>query len=477
MILVMLTVKNLWYRYPNSDWILRGVNLHLDNGDIFLILGKSGSGKSTLAIALTGIGIHVYGGEMRGEIYVDGRSIEGITNNVSKYITLVGQNPYNHFIEHKVRDDLYGYAESIYDEKKANTIVENVAKLMNIENVLDKKFFELSGGEVRRAAIAKALISNPSVIILDEPLMWLDDIGIDSLRKSLGILKLLGKSIIVLEHRFLPLLDLANKIFILRNGILEEISKDRLRPREISLEYNQKRYNGFSKKEEVLKINNLWFKYDGEWILKDINLVVYRGELIALYGLNGSGKSTLLKIVSGYLKPSKGSIKTFGRTIYLPQNINLFFTEATVREEIDAICKYNRIGGKCFKKAIELLRDLQLYIDLDISPFNLSWGQKIRLAIALSMLIDDVSIILFDEPFTGLTYYERYRIAKIINSLPKTKIVSLSSRDSIYILDSNAVYILNNGYLEKAYVNGSYITKTQILSLVDISKELYGYGE
>ncbi|ADM27794.1 ABC transporter related [Ignisphaera aggregans DSM 17230] len=473
----MLTVENLWYRYPNSDWILRGVNLYLDNEDMLLVLGRSGSGKSTLAIALTGIGVHIYGGEVKGDIYINGKSIESISNSINRYIALVSQNPYNHFIEHRVRDDLYGYAESIYDEKEASAIVENIVKLMDIENILDRKFFELSGGEARRAAIAKALISNPSVIILDEPLMWLDDTGVDSLRKSINMLKLLGKSIIVLEHRFLPLLDLANKIFILRDGVLEEISKDMLKPREIPLEYNHRRYNGFSKKEEILKISNLWFRYDGEWILRDVNMVAHRGELIALYGLNGSGKSTLLKIISGYLKPSKGSIKIFGRAIYLPQNINLFFTEATVREEINAICKYNRIGDKCLGKAIELLRDLQLYIDLDISPFNLSWGQKIRLAIALSMLIDNVNILLFDEPFTGLTYYERYCIAKIINSLPKTKIVSLSSRDSIHILDIDALYILSNGHLEKASISDDHISKSQTLSLVNISKKLYGYGE
>lgn len=104
-------------------------------------------------------------------------------------------------------------------------------------------------------------------------------------------------------------------------------------------------------------------------------------------------------------------------------------------------------------------------------------GTKIRLAIALSMLIDNVNILLFDEPFTGLTYYERYCIAKIINSLPKTKIVSLSSRDSIHILDIDALYILSNGHLEKASISDDHISKSQTLSLVNISKKLYGYGE
>ncbi len=473
----MLMVENLWYRYPNSDWIIRDIDLQVGNGDLVLVIGGSGSGKSTLAIAITGIGVNVYGGEMKGDVYISGKSIKGITNNIGKYIAIVNQNPYNHFIEYRVRDDLYGYAETIYGDRDADNVVRRIVKIMNIDDLLDRYFFELSGGEVRRVAVAKALISNPDAVILDEPLMWLDDHGIGLLRESLNILKSLRKSVIVLEHRFLPLLDIADKIYLLRNGRLEEISKDMLKPREIAMK-PQRNSNGSPRDIEVLRVVNTWFRYNnGRWILRNVNMRACLGELIAIYGPNGSGKSTLLRIIAGYLKPSKGFVQIYGRAIYIPQNINLFFTEATVEDEIKAICKYNRIGDRCFEKAINMLRSLWLDVDLDASPFNLSWGQKMRLAIALSMLIDDANIVLFDEPFTGLTYYERYRIANIISFLPKAKIVSLSSRDSIYMLNGDSVYFINNGVLEKIDIGNEYDAKKQMLSIIDISRRLYGYGE
>ncbi|MCS7099975.1 MAG: ATP-binding cassette domain-containing protein, partial [Sulfolobales archaeon] len=71
-----LVVKNLWFRYPtSSNWVLRGVNLSVGSGEVVLVLGASGSGKTTLLRSLTGVGLWVYGGEVRGEVLLRGRKL------------------------------------------------------------------------------------------------------------------------------------------------------------------------------------------------------------------------------------------------------------------------------------------------------------------------------------------------------------------------------------------------------------------
>jgi energy-coupling factor transport system ATP-binding protein len=67
----VLKVKDLWFRYPNSNWILKSLNLELYEGETLLVIGRSGCGKTTLIRALTGTGMHIYGGEARGEVEVD----------------------------------------------------------------------------------------------------------------------------------------------------------------------------------------------------------------------------------------------------------------------------------------------------------------------------------------------------------------------------------------------------------------------
>ena len=79
---------------------------------------------------------------------------------------------------------------------------------------------------------------------------------------------------------------------------------------------------------KILQIKNLSFKYDKEYILKDINLEVNKGDFLAIIGPNGGGKSTLVKLILSFLKPTKGTIKLYSTNIgYVPQNtdINLDF--------------------------------------------------------------------------------------------------------------------------------------------------------
>ncbi|MEM2025469.1 MAG: ABC transporter ATP-binding protein, partial [Desulfurococcaceae archaeon] len=204
---IALDVKNLWFKYPIGDWVLRGANLTLHSGEQVLIIGDTGSGKTTLLRALTKVGQVVYGGELRGEVLVEGKSLENLQlEEIFKYVHVIGQNPYLYFTEPIVHQDLLSYACRVHgDQEVAARSVSRAVESTRVHKLLTKCCFELSGGEARRALVAKSLVADPIVFAFDEPLMWLDDQGVGDFIELLRLLKNLGKSALVFEHRFLPI--------------------------------------------------------------------------------------------------------------------------------------------------------------------------------------------------------------------------------------------------------------------------------
>ena len=452
----VLRVENLWFRYPNSEWVLRGVNLVVNRGEIILVVGDTGSGKTSLVRALSGIGVKVYGGEVRGKVSILGAfSGEVSMEEAASHVKVVNQNPYTHFVYPRLGVDLLLYAEEAYgDREKAIREVEGWAAATGAWDILRKTIFEASGGELRRTAIAKASITHPSIILLDEPLMWLDDDSTVKLRELLVELKSKGVSILVFEHRFLPILDLADRVYELRNGVLVRLSKSDLLKRLETFSSSHGVHSSSlstGKRGITIRLDNVWFKYSGStrWVLRGAGLGVETGGFAVVYGRNGSGKTTLLRLISGYIKPYRGRVYTSEKPVYVPQVIDLFFTESTISEELRAVCKHSRISN-CYSRGIHVLEKLGIK-SFEKPPHTLSWGQKVKLAIALS-IVAGKSILLLDEPFSGLTYRERYLLTEYLNSVPCTVVVTTSSRDSLEIAikasKNVAVYSLVDGVLK-----------------------------
>ncbi|MEM1619867.1 MAG: ATP-binding cassette domain-containing protein [Fervidicoccaceae archaeon] len=436
-----LRVEGLWFRYPGGPWVLRGASMALGEGEIALIAGGSGSGKTTLARAITGSGVEVYGGEMRGVVEVGGVNPLAHRGRISELVQVVSQNPWAHFAEHVVGEDLLAYAEELYGPSEGSRRLEEALELVGAESLVDKLVSELSGGQLRRAAIAKALLSDPELLILDEPMMWLDEEGEAQVIEVVERLKASGRSVLILEHRYAPLMRIVDRSYAMEGGRIEEfeprVPAARARgPRE-------RRGPG----EVVLRARGLRFRYSrrGPWVLEGVDLDVEMGELVAVYGRNGSGKSTLLKLLAGYLKPTSGSVERRGRAFYVPQIPYLLFSEETVEGEIEALCPPR---SECAERGAELARTLAGLDGLDSSPFSLSWGQQVRLAVALA-LASRASILLMDEPFSGLPYSDRLELSSILRSAPAAKIVSAASRESLEILEPDRALELSGGRLRE----------------------------
>jgi energy-coupling factor transport system ATP-binding protein len=450
----VVEIDNLWVRYRSSEnWVLRNVNLSIKQGYAVLIVGRSGSGKTTLVRTLTGAVKHIYGAEVRGSIKILGREIENYDiEELRRVIQIVNQNPYADFFNIYIEDDILSIIKS------SNVDYEYVNKILDMFKVRDltnRYLFELSGGQLKRLAMVKALLFNPSIVVLDEPLMWLDDIGVDSVVEALKILKRLGKTVIVLEHRFKPLLDFVDEVYVIKNGSLEPIDRSSLYPsKSHSYIYNNESKVVKGSREKVAEVKDIWFRYDNEWILKGVDFSIYEGDIVVIYGSNGSGKSTLLKILAGYLKPRKGFVKIYRRSIYIPQNVYLFYTEETLENEVKALCSLRKGGGECVEIVKNrVVNDLGLLnLDFSRTPFSLSWGEAVRFAVSLIHSLDPKTIVLLDEPFTGLTYYERFLLAEYLLKIGCTIVVATSNRDVVSFMYTRGrdlrTLLLSNGRLE-----------------------------
>ncbi|MCY0868230.1 MAG: ATP-binding cassette domain-containing protein [Desulfurococcus sp.] len=463
-----VSFEGVWFRYPRGDWVLRDVNLCVEKGESVLITGASGSGKTTISRILNGSATRIYQGELKGRVLVEGVDVESTAPWIlSRIIGVIGQNPYFYFIDPYLREDLESYARSLYgDNEVASRVFWKAVESTSIAGLLEKYFFELSGGEARRALVAKSMIAEPKVIVFDEPLMWLDDKGVNEFLKLVEVFRYAGKTLVFMEHRFMPLLNYIDRILVLRNGRLnDETVRLHQVKRQITIKRSREnlgssievRREHNTSRPVVLKAENLWLKVNNTVILKGVDLTVHSGEYVYIYGDNGSGKTTLLRILAGYLKPTRGRVWRSGRAVYVPQNISLFYTEESIRKEIEVSCRSQQDKVECIKRGEKIAGALG--VDLDKPAFNLSYGEMVKLAVGLASIRRDVDLILLDEPFSGQTYIDRLELARNLEGVGKTVIVAVSSGCMLGYPRSSRIYRLEDGSLQVYAFNDSPMEK------------------
>ncbi len=186
-----LLLKELWFRYEkDSPDVLRGVSAEVPQGTLYAIVGGNGAGKSTMLKAVCGI-CKPY----RGKVKVFGKPVESYKSGelFSDCLAMLPQDPKSLFVKKTVREDL---AEMTKDETK----IAEIAKLCEIDSLLDSHPYDLSGGEQQRSALAKVLLTNPKLLLLDEPTKGIDNFFKEKLAEILCKLKEQGVTIVMVSH-------------------------------------------------------------------------------------------------------------------------------------------------------------------------------------------------------------------------------------------------------------------------------------
>ena len=186
-----LSLKELWFRYEkDSPDVLRGVSAEVPKESLYAIVGGNGAGKSTTLKAICGI-CKPY----RGKVKVFGKPIEKYkpAELFGGCLAMLPQDPKSLFVKKTVREDLM---EMTQDERK----IAEIAAICEIEGLLDSHPYDLSGGEQQRSALAKVLLTEPKLLLLDEPTKGIDSFFKEKLAAILCKLKEQGITIVMVSH-------------------------------------------------------------------------------------------------------------------------------------------------------------------------------------------------------------------------------------------------------------------------------------
>ena len=186
-----LSLKDLWFRYEkNGVDVLQGVSAEIPTGVLYAIVGGNGAGKSTALRAICGI-CKPY----RGNVKVFGKPVEKYKSAelFSGCLAMLPQDPKSLFVKKTVREEL---REMTGDDRK----IAEIVCVCEIENLLDNHPYDLSGGEQQRAALAKVLLTDPKILLLDEPTKGIDSFFKEKLAKILCKLKTQGVTIVMVSH-------------------------------------------------------------------------------------------------------------------------------------------------------------------------------------------------------------------------------------------------------------------------------------
>ncbi|RLG48790.1 MAG: ABC transporter ATP-binding protein [Thermoproteota archaeon] len=220
--MAIIEVEGLRWRYLGSDWVLKGIDLSVEEGEFVAVVGPNDSGKTTLAMCLNGLIPNNYPGVMEGRVVVDGMDTrEHSVAEIARSVGFVFPDPESQFLSMTVEEEVAFALENMglpVDEIEER--LEWALRLTKIpEDYLEKPPYELSGGEKQRVAIASILAMRPKIIILDEPTSMLDPIGKTEVIEVLREMKRsYNATVIVIEHRLEDIAPLADRVILLYRG-------------------------------------------------------------------------------------------------------------------------------------------------------------------------------------------------------------------------------------------------------------------
>ena len=477
----MISFKNFSFKYNNVvDKTLKNIDLTINKGEKVLIVGPSGSGKSTLSHCINGLIPFSYNGEIEGELIIDNiKPYEESLSDVSKKVGTILQDQDSQFIGLSVGEDVaFNFENNAMELNEMKVKVIDALELVNMVDFINHSPYELSGGQKQRVSLAGVLGSDAEVLLFDEPLANLDPAsGKEIMQLINDIHEKTNKTIIIVEHRIEDVLEQPfDKVIVINKGKVQgfgtpdEILKSdllknnglreplyleamKLAGCDISQSENLKDLSNIDernkevlknwfnneasnkdsiiKEEKILEVKNLAFSHDGiKNTINDVSFHLNKGEILAVLGNNGAGKSTLCRLITGILKPQKGSIflnnqcidswsiKQKGSSIgYVMQNPNQMISQHMIKDEIALGLKCrNYSKEEIDKKVEEVLKICGLYPYRNWPVSALSYGQKKRVTIA-SILAINPEVIILDEPTAGQDYKHYTEFMEFIKEL------------------------------------------------------------
>ena len=444
-----LEYQGVSFGYPDGPTALADIDLSVAPGDVLLVVGSSGSGKSTLLRAANGLVPHASGGRFGGTVIVAGRSTrDHPPRELADVVGFVHQDPEAQFVVDRVEADIaFGLENLGGDPAGMRRRVEEVMDALGVAHLRDRNPATLSGGERQRCAIAGALVTTPSVLVLDEPTSQLDPQGAEDVLAAITRLNAdLGTTIVMAEHRLERAAPIADVAVLVADGrligspaapefVLTEypgappvtrlghllgwnpppltVRDARRRARAGTIPAAPEVVPPAPSGELLVRARGLEVDLADHPVLHHIDLDIHAGDVITLLGRNGAGKSTLLRTLANLVSPRRGTIEGTAARAYVPQDPSSLLFRSTVRDEVSETL---RLLGRRSPEAVDHWLDaLGLTALAHRHPRSLSGGERQRVAVA-AVAVGGAPVLLLDEPTRGMDAASRHALERAIGT-------------------------------------------------------------
>jgi energy-coupling factor transporter ATP-binding protein EcfA2 len=463
--------------------VLRDVTLHVDEGELCLVVGRTGAGKSTLLGAINGLVPHFTGGTLAGTVSVDGRSTADYPpREFADVVGVVGQDPLAGFVTDTVEEELaYGMEQLAIAPEVMRKRVEETLDLLGLHELRRRALHEISGGQQQRVAIGSVLTAHPRVLVLDEPTSALDPAAAEEVLAAITrLVHDLGVTVVLAEHRLERVVQYADRVIYLpgdgtvsqgppaemftRTAVAPPVVElarlagwtplplsvrdaRRLAPplrERLTIHMPAPARPRATNRERLLHANNVVVRYGDVVAVRGVNLALAAGEVTALMGRNGSGKSSLLWAIQGSGKRQAGVVEIDGkdpkalparqaRTLVglVPQTpADLLYLDTVAAELAQADTESSESHSPT---ARQLLDRLAPGIPDEIHPRDLSEGQRLSLVLAIQLRAAP-PVVLLDEPTRGLDYNAKSALTRIVDGLAaEGRAVVISTHDVEFV--------------------------------------------
>lgn len=225
----ILSLENLGYAYPTlktdqpPEWVLRGVNLAVQEGEFLSIMGPTGVGKTTLCLALNGIVPQLTGGTIRGRVLVDGLdTCSTPVAELSRRVGVVFQDPETQIFNPSVEAEVaFGLENLGISRTEMCQRIDWALDRVSMRAFASSSPAHLSGGQKQRVAIASILVMRPRVLVLDEPTANLDPAGKAEVLDAVAELRRSGGTTVVfVSHESDFIAELSDRVVVLNEGVV-----------------------------------------------------------------------------------------------------------------------------------------------------------------------------------------------------------------------------------------------------------------
>lgn len=479
----VITIENGVTRHPLYR-LKEPINLQIGKGEHVAIVGGNGAGKSLLVDTMTGR----YPLLMNEVKYDFSPSHSNLVSDNIKYITFrdsYGDADGNYYYQQRWNSqdlDETPVVRDLLPECKNPELRDALYNLFGIEAMLDKHIILLSSGELRKFQLTKTLMSDPRVLIMDNPFIGLDaktrQLLHELLKKltemtDLQVILILSKTddIPAFITHVIPVADricgaklTKEEYLAFRPEAPTHVLSEEKRQRIIELPYSDNLYHT----EHIVDLNKVSIRYGERTILKELDWTVKCGEKWALSGENGAGKSTLLSLVCADNPQSYAcDISLFGRKRgsgesiweikkhigYVSPEMHRAYLKNLPAIDIVASGLHDSIG--LYKKPRLEDRDTCLWwmdifgiVDLADSNFlQLSSGEQ-RMVLLARAFVKDPELLILDEPLHGLDMVNRRLVKDVIEAFcqrkDKTMIMVTHYQEELPDCITNSIYLTKN---------------------------------